>query len=215
MIFAEIQTKVLNYLNLDANTAPLAGDWVNIAMRKLERENWKCMEQRWESQATSDTYVTMPPDYKQLFWLKVKIGTRYYDLERVTISQAFFRYPDEEEGEGRPLLFAIMPAHHEILVRPNPDTQYVYHAYYYAYTDEMANDGDTNWWTDYAWEILLYGALLEAEAYIKNDPRVETWRRMFEDAVARLRLSEIYERWSGQTQAIAQQPTPSQPAVPV
>jgi hypothetical protein len=40
-------------------------------------------------------------------------------------------------------------------------------------------------------EVLLYGALLEAEPFIMNDERLPVWRSLFEDAVGTLDVEEV------------------------
>lgn len=43
---------------------------------------------------------------------------------------------------------------------------------------------ETNWYTVSAPQMLLYGALCKAEAYLKDDERIEQWKQMFAEAQA-------------------------------
>lgn len=53
---------------------------------------------------------------------------------------------------------------------------------YYAKQDSIL-DTDPSWYVTHAPEVLLYGALLEATPFIKDDPRIPVWQAAFSDAV--------------------------------
>ena len=38
---------------------------------------------------------------------------------------------------------------------------------------------ERNWFTSAAPQMLLYGSLINADLYLKNDPRVDVWRQKF------------------------------------
>lgn len=58
---------------------------------------------------------------------------------------------------------------------------------YYARLASLSDSNTTNWFITDAPDVLLYGALLEAEPFIKNDARIPVWAefyRMSYDAIA-------------------------------
>lgn len=206
MTFAELKNKIKVYANRD-DIEPLISDWVNIAIRKCERENWRAMERR-ATVTSTDQYISLPERYKEAIFLKVYDSGRYWDMRRTTVSQAFFNNPSDSET-GRPNLFTVIGVNrtspvvqNEILVRPTPDKSYKYDLYFYQYSEELVNDSDYNYWTVNAWEIVLYGALIEASPYLIDDPRLPVWQNLYADAMQRLRIAESYEKISGSTQYI-------------
>ena len=57
---------------------------------------------------------------------------------------------------------------------------------YYAKQDPLRTT-DPSWYVTNAPEVLLYGALLEAVPFIKDDPRIQVWQYYYDTAVQSLR----------------------------
>ena len=55
----------------------------------------------------------------------------------------------------------------------------------------------SNWITLNAPDILLYGALMEAEPFIKNDERLGIWVNAYNSAVTKIQNSDAKDRHSG------------------
>ena len=47
------------------------------------------------------------------------------------------------------------------------------------------------------WNIYLYGSLLQAEPYLKNDARIPIWKTGLDFGLAELQKSDKKYRWSG------------------
>lgn len=45
---------------------------------------------------------------------------------------------------------------------------------------------ESNWYTTYAPRALLYGALLHAESYLKDDGRIQLWKQLYDEAIEEL-----------------------------
>ena len=84
-------------------------------------------------------------------------------------------------------------------VFPHPEAGHTLRLDYHAYLDPLAGDDDTNWLSRYHSDIYLYGALKEAAVYVKDDPRLFTWRQEYDR-----RLSELKRQ--GWNQNIAASP---------
>ena len=54
-----------------------------------------------------------------------------------------------------------------------------------------------NWLTLNAPDILLYGALMEAEPFIKNDERIPVWLQAYRDSVDKIQKADARDRHSG------------------
>lgn len=85
----------------------------------------------------------------------------------------------------------------EFIFAPFPVDGYKVDGIYYAKFAALANDSDTNWLLTNHSDFLLYGALMQAEPFIKNDARIALWDRMYQRAKARIRGSDKRERFSG------------------
>jgi hypothetical protein len=58
---------------------------------------------------------------------------------------------------------------------------------YYAKQDPLRTT-DPSWYVTNAPEVLLYGALLEAAPFIREDPRIPVWRELYLEAVETLKV---------------------------
>lgn len=70
---------------------------------------------------------------------------------------------------------------------------------YYAKIPALSDEAPTNWLLLDGPDLYMYGALLEAEPYIKNDSRMETWRALLQVALTDLQASNDRAKYSGGT----------------
>lgn len=81
--------------------------------------------------------------------------------------------------EGLPKFYADYDYTHW-LVAPTPDDDYTFEVLYYERVQPLDSTNQTNWFTIYAPQALLYGALLQAMPFIKNDERVALWQQQYD-----------------------------------
>lgn len=77
------------------------------------------------------------------------------------------------------------------LIVPTPILTYPWQIIYYQQPPLLDDATQTNWLTDYAPNALLYRTLLEAEPFLKNDQRMNTWRPLYEEAVESINLEDL------------------------
>lgn len=85
------------------------------------------------------------------------------------------------------------------LVGPTPDAAYNFEVLYYERTQPLDSSNQTNWFTQYAPQALLYGSLLQAMPYLKNDARIPVWKAEYDEIVRVLKgedLTRIGDRQS-------------------
>jgi hypothetical protein len=111
-------------------------------------------------------------------------------------------WPDETET-GQPEFYADYDYTHWLIV-PTPDAAYDLEILYYELPALLDDAQQTNWLTEYAPNLLLYGALLEATPFLKNDERITTWQNFYQSAANALNqedLKKITDRDSARTEA--------------
>ena len=100
---------------------------------------------------------------------------------------------------GKPTAYALIGD--EIQLAPIPDSSYELEvAFYEKFTPLGDGTGGTvtsNWLSTNAPDVLLYGALLEAEPFIKNDERVALWLNAYSESVREMELANEKDRFSG------------------
>ena len=90
------------------------------------------------------------------------------------------------------------------LIAPTPDAAYPFEVLYYELPPLLDDEVQTNWLTDYAPQLLLYGTLLEATPFLKNDERIPVWQQMYDRAAAMINgedLAKILDRSSVRKEA--------------
>jgi hypothetical protein len=65
------------------------------------------------------------------------------------------------------------------LVAPTPATNYDFEVLYYERVQPLDSTNQTNWFTVYAPQALLYGSLLQAMPFLKNDERIPMWQQQY------------------------------------
>ena len=100
---------------------------------------------------------------------------------------------------GKPTAYALIGD--EIQLAPIPDSSYELEiAFYEKFTPLGDGTGGTvtsNWLSTNAPDVILYGALLEAEPFIKNDERVSLWLNAYSESVREMELANEKDRFSG------------------
>jgi hypothetical protein len=125
----------------------------------------------------------------------VPVFTRSYEYCR--------NYWPDETQTGQPEFYADYDYTHWLLV-PTPNAAYDLEVLYYELPALLDATQQTNWLTEYAPNLLLYAALLEATPFLKNDERITTWQNYYQSAANALNtedLKKIVDRDAARTEA--------------
>ena len=77
------------------------------------------------------------------------------------------------------------------LVAPTPADDYAYEVLYYERVQPLDSSNQTNWFTQNAPQALLYGTLLQAMPFLKNDERIPMWQAQYTQVVQTLKIEDI------------------------
>ena len=72
------------------------------------------------------------------------------------------------------------------MVAPTPDAAYTFEVLYYERIQPLDSSNQTNWFTVYAPQALLYGSLLQAMPFLKNDERIPMWQEQYNNIMQTL-----------------------------
>lgn len=111
-------------------------------------------------------------------------------------------WPDEAET-GAPQFYADYDYQHW-LITPTPNAASTWEILYYEQPALLGEDFQTNWLTEYAPDLLLYAALLEATPFLKKDDRIQTWQAMYDRAAQAISgedLKRIIDRSANRSEA--------------
>jgi len=101
---------------------------------------------------------------------------------------------------GTPLFYCDYDYTHW-LVAPTPDVAYNYEVLYYERVQPLDVTNQTNWFTQYAPQAMLYGSLLQAMPFLKNDDRTPMWQAQYDKIIAVLKAADVARIGDRQTVA--------------
>ena len=206
MTFETLKQDVQRYLERGATLAadPIVYEQIprliNLAERRIARE----LKVQGFIAVVTDTMVPGQSVYaKPDRWrdtVSINIGTGPAKANRTTLFTRDYEYlrsywPDESQTDT-PLFYADYN-YDNWLVAPTPDEAYPFEVLYYELPPLLDDSTQTNWLTEYAPQLLLYGTLLEATPFLKNDERIGTWQQYYDRAAAMLNgedLAKILDR---------------------
>ena len=77
------------------------------------------------------------------------------------------------------------------LIAPTPSAAYTFEVLYYERIQPLDSSNQTNWFTIYAPQALLYGTLLQAMPFLKNDERIPMWQSQYDKIMQVLKNEDI------------------------
>ena len=99
---------------------------------------------------------------------------------------------------GKPYYFTVIGgSSNQLEVVPSPDDTYTSSIVYYTRIPALTDSATTNWLLTAHPDIYLFGTLVEAEPYLKNDERMPMWTSRLDKALMALRLQGERELHTG------------------
>lgn len=206
MTFTTLQQDVRRYLERGATYAsdPVVYEQIprliNLAERRISRE----LKVQGFINVVTGTLTTGQSVYsKPDRWrdtVSINIGTGAENNKRKILYGRSYEYlrsfwPYSTEY-AEPELYSDYDYDHW-LIAPTPDAAYPFEILYYELPPLLDDEVQTNWLTEYAPQLLLYGTLLEATPFLKSDERISVWQGMYDRAAAMLNgedLAKILDR---------------------
>lgn len=127
----------------------------------------------------ASSVIAVPSDYLGLKVAYVN-GQNSAPLDRKSLTQLYGRYPRGSGDTGIPRQIARDGTN--FVFGPAPDSAYVIKGVYWGKPTVLRSftgDAAANWLIVNAPDLPLYGALLEAEPFMKNDPRIAVWQAFY------------------------------------
>jgi len=195
--FTELKDAIADWLDRSDLTARIP-DFITLAEARINRElRIRPMEVRSTMETTSgQQYFNLPGGYIQMRNIQLNTNPTA-PLEYITPEMLDRLYGSSTTGKPR----AYSLIGDEIQLAPIPDSAYTLEmAFYEKFTalgDGTSGTVTSNWLTINAPDILLYGSLMEAEPFIKNDERIAVWLQAYRDGIDRLQKADANDRHSG------------------
>ena len=191
--YAELQTAVANWLDRTDLTARVP-EFITLAEARIGRRlRVRGVEERSTTPLVSaQEYYALPSDF---------LEARNVQINTNPVNVLTYRTPEQLDKDfpystaGTPCAFTIIGE--EIQLKPVPSTTDTMEIAYFKKLSALSASNTTNWLTTNAPDLLLYGSLIEAEAYLVDDPRIAVWKGAFDESISEWNRQENKGRYSG------------------
>jgi hypothetical protein len=177
-------------------------DFIEISLSKANRAlRVASLETYTAIKVTEEGYALLPSNFLEAKQCTVTYNGAILNLERKSI-QEVDSYSNIASSGMPPKYFAKFKDYIRISPWSMGDENYCTLYYYYA-IPSMDSDTSTNWFTMYAADLLLYGALVELCSYTRDAEGVALWDIKFNTTINLIQSVEDREAWSGSTLAVS------------
>jgi hypothetical protein len=198
--YSDLQTAVTNWLDRSDLSSRIP-EFITLAEDTLNRRlRIRAMETR-ATASISEEYISLPTGFLEMRNFQLNTNPKQ-TLRFVTPEYIDTFWTGSTTGQ--PVVYTFIGG--EIQLAPSPDGSYTAEMDYYLKWD-IATD-TTNWLLTNTPSAYLYGSLLQAEPFLKNDKRIQVWREMFERSLADIEMADKRERWSGNSLTMRADITP-------
>ncbi len=144
--------------------------------------------------------ITKPARWRKTVSMNVTVGGERRPVFLRTYEYMRQFWPDDAQ-EDVPQYYGDYDYQHW-LIAPTPDDAYTFEVMYYEEVQPLDITNQQNWFTQYAPQAMLYGSLLQAMPFLKNDERLPLWQAQYDKIVAQLKTENIQRL--GYRQAVSQ-----------
>ena len=189
--YAELSTAVANWLHRADLTSQIP-DFITLCEAKINR-NLRISTMETRVTATLDEqYETVPTDFLEMRSIQTT-GVSGRPLEYV--SPHSFNTLYKTSDTGSPMVYTIIDG--TIAFGPAPDGSYTMEMVYYKAIPVLSGSQTTNWMLTNHPDVYLYGSLKEAAGFVKDDPRLGSWKAQYEEALQQVKDADSRARWVG------------------
>jgi hypothetical protein len=191
--YAELQTSIAGYLARSDLTTQIP-DFITLAETRLRRDlRIRQMLSTTTLTCTSGTAtVNIPSDFLEV---KDFVVTGNPVMPLNYESPSLFSRNSRSMDAGKPLNYTVLATTFKLA--PIPDSNYTLSLVYSIAPPFLSTSNTSNTFLTVCPDLLLYASLLEAEPYLMNDARINTWGTMFDRAMSSLTRSDEKGQFSG------------------
>jgi hypothetical protein len=184
--YTDLQSTIADYLaRTDLTTQiPL---FIQLAENRLRRDLRlrQMIKVVITTTTASDSTVALPSDFLEM--RDIHIETNPIQTVIYQNPSNFFRNTNVTVG-GMPSYYTVTGS--EFQFAPVPDSAYTLKMIYYAAPTYLSSSVSSNVFLATCPDLLLYAALGEAEPYLMNDARTQTWAALYDRGLTSLTISD-------------------------
>lgn len=176
-----------------SNLTDYIPDYIRLAEARIYRElRVRAMETALSGTIASGV-IAVPSGYVELKHARIS-GNSPSPLQRKSDEWIYANYPTRS-ADGRPKFIAREGTN--FIFGPYPDSAYTVSGMFYKRLDALSDSNTSNWLITDAPDLLLFAALVEANADLHNDSRAVMWEGRYQQIKADVQREDNNEGFSG------------------
>ena len=197
--YSDLKTTIASYLARSDLTAMIP-TFIQLAELRLRRElrTRQMLVVATASTTGGDSTVGLPTDF--LAMRDIHVNTNPITTLSYAAPNAFYNSYRATES-GKPTEYTVLAT--ELQLSPVPDSTYTLQMLYYAQPYFLSDTNPSNVFLVNFPDALLYAALGEAEPYLMNDARLQTWASLYDRAISSITISDQSSEYSGQPMSMS------------
>ena len=196
--YTDLKASLVDWLNRDgfSSLTDRADDFMDMAQRRIFRD---CDLTAMEVELNTTTATpTAPSDFLRTKTMTIIQGSNNFEVNGSTHKKVM-----QAGTNGRPLYYSLIGD--QFKFGPTADQEYGLNIVYFAPLTLLSDSNATNWLSINIPEIILFGALLEASLFLKDDQRAQVWVGRYEEVKKSLMDSEERDSKEGGSLQVREQ----------
>jgi hypothetical protein len=137
----------------------------------------------------AENVIPKPARWRKTVSMNVTVAGKRQPVLLRTYEYIREYWPDPTSTDT-PLFFCDYDYQHW-LIGPTPAADYAYEVLYYERVQPLDSSNQSNWFTQYAPQAMLYGTLLQAMPFLKNDERMPMWQSNYDRIIEVLKTENV------------------------
>ena len=185
--YSELQSAVADWLNRSDLTARIP-DFITLAETRINRD-LRAREQQVIATANVDTpFFAIPGDFLEFKSFRIAdTGGNAFELMLATPEQISAALA-ESSVSNTPRFVTIIGDQFQLW--PAPDQMYVGSLAYVRKVQALSDAAPTNWLLTDAPDVYLYGSLMSAGPFLRDNEALVTFKTLFDEAIEAIRVAD-------------------------
>jgi hypothetical protein len=191
--YSDLKTAVADYLARTDLTSKIP-DFITFAENRLRRDLRirQMLKLVNAAMTANDSTLSLPSDFLEM--RDIHLNTTPNSALEYLSPNIFYRNADAT-NTGVPKRYTLLAS--DFQFAPIPDSAYNVRMLYYAAPAYLSDSNTSNVFLANCADALLYASLGEAEPYIMNDERLNTWAALYQRAIDTINASDDRGEYAG------------------
>lgn len=197
--FANLKSAIADWLNRTDLTSSIP-DFITLAEAEMNRRIKTRRKYIRAEAALAAEFVDLPSDFDSAVSLVIESTDPTRRLTYIDPDKAVELKASTYTASGVPVHYSIVGD--ELQIIPTPDSSYTGELTYRQKIPALSDSNTSNWVLVSHSDIYLYGALIHAAPFLRDDERVAVWGALHERALASLEREDALANFGGKLNAL-------------